>query len=386
MASQNVALRRDGLAESVATFLDSPELRDLIAELDGLQWTGRKGYGARALLGACLVKSVYAIPTWSRTAALIAEHAALQVALGDTHPSVYAMYRFATKLRENRPALDACFTALAASLRRELPEYGVDVAIDSSDLPAYANGQRFLTKNGPERERYSDPDASWGHRSAVSTRKGGGFYGYKLHGAVCAVTGLPLAWKVETARNADAPLALPLLDATLALGFRPETCAMDKGYDSGPIHDGCEERDCRPIVAQIKHAKSRTHDDVPTCKHGRWVFAGADFKRNQTKWRCPEAAAASKGQLKIACSPASAWIKADRRNPLIPRSTKRFGDLYRGRSAVEREFGRLKHEYGLAPLRVRGIEKVALHADLCILARLAQALARARARAVPLAA
>ncbi len=57
----------------------------------------------------------------------------------------------------------------------------------------------------------------------------------------------------------------------------------------------------------------------------------------------------------------------------------------RGRAAVEREFGRLKHEYGLAaPLRVRGLERVALHADLTMLARLSQALARARA--VPLAA
>jgi hypothetical protein len=53
---------------------------------------------------------------------------------------------------------------------------------------------------------------------------------------------------------------------------------------------------------------------------------------------------------------------------------------------VEREFGRLKIDYGLAPLRVRGQAKVALHADLVMLARLSQALARARARAVPLAA
>jgi hypothetical protein len=37
-----------------------------------------------------------------------------------------------------------------------------------------------------------------------------------------------------------------------------------------------------------------------------------------------------------------------------------------------------------APIRVRGIERVALHADLVMLARLSQALARARA--VPLAA
>jgi transposase len=72
---------------------------------------------------------------------------------------------------------------------------------------------------------------------------------------------------------------------------------------------------------------------------------------------------------------------AKRSEPLF---TKRWKDLYRGRSAVEREFGRLKHEYGLTPLRIRGIERVALHADLTMLARLSLALARARA--VPLAA
>jgi hypothetical protein len=83
-------------------------------------------------------------------------------------------------------------------------------------------------------------------------------------------------------------------------------------------------------------------------------------------------------------SPASVWIKADRLHPLIPRETKRFRDLYCGRAAVEREFGRLKHQYGLTPLRVRGLAKVALHADLVMLARLSMALARARA--VPLAA
>jgi len=46
------------------------------------------------------------------------------------------------------------------------------------------------------------------------------------------------------------------------------------------------------------------------------------------------------------------------------------------------EFGGLKHERSLLPLRVRSIERVQLHADLTILAK----LALARARAVPLAA
>jgi hypothetical protein len=58
--------------------------------------------------------------------------------------------------------------------------------------------------------------------------------------------------------------------------------------------------------------------------------------------------------------------------------------LYRQRGSVERENGRLKNEWGLLPLRLRGIERVQLHADLTILARLAVALAKARA--VPLAA
>src|SRR5438132_9907739 len=198
MASAKVPLR--SVADQLAGILDSPEIAALVAELDALNWTGQKGYGARALVGACLVKSLYAIPTWSRTARLIAEHRALADALGGT-PSQWACYRFCRKLREHSDKLADCLNRITAALRDELPEYGVDVAIDASDLTAYANGQRYLSKNGPERERYSDPDASWGHRSAVSTRKGGGFYGYKIQAAVCARTELPVAWQVESARH-----------------------------------------------------------------------------------------------------------------------------------------------------------------------------------------
>src|SRR4051794_17813462 len=74
----------------------------------------------------------------------------------------------------------------------------------------------------------------------------------------------------------------------------------------------------------------------------------ADYKRKATKWRSPT------GE----CKPASVWVKADRLHPLIPRETDRFRKLYKRRGAVEREFGRLKHEWALAPLRVRGVERV----------------------------
>lgn len=335
---------------------------------------GRKGYGARALVGACLVKSLYAIPTWTRTAALIREHTALRDALGDA-PSVYACYRLASKLRQHKPLLDACIGRVAASVRAQLPEYGLDVAIDASDLPAYANGQRYIKKGGPLREKFSDPDASWGHRSAISTRKGGGFYGYKIHAAVCARTDLPITWEVATARDHEARYAEPLLEALAARGFAPDSCVMDKGYDTEPIHTACEARNMRPIIPLKETGLVKQGKHLPpTCEHGVWTFAGADFKRKRAKWRCPTAE----------CEPKAVWRKASRLHPLIPRESKRFGDLYRGRGSIERTFGRLKHEYGLTPLRIRGLTRVQLHADLTCFAMLAQALARARA--VPLAA
>jgi len=338
----------------VAALLESPEIGALIQHLEQTRWTGRPGYPISVMVGMALAKSMYALPTWAKLVRLVEEHAALQVALGCVSdvPSQWACYRFAKKLRENDDALDACISRVIAELHRRLPDYGRDVAIDASDMPAYANGQRYLYNHGPERERFSDQDASWGHRSAVSTRRGGGFYGYKLQAAVCTKTGLPVAWEVESARANESTFVASLLDTAKARGFAPETCAMDKAYDSNRVYDECVERGCLP----------------PSCEHGPWRFAGSDYRRGAAKWRCPT------GE----CAPTSTWVRADRLHPLIPRETLRWKGLYRRRSAVEREFGRLKHEWALLPLRVRGIDRVKLHADLTILAKLATTLERAR--------
>ena len=62
---------------------------------------------------------------------------------------------------------------------------------------------------------------------------------------------------------------------------------------------------------------------------------------------------------------ASRWVKADRLHPLIPRETLRWGKLYAGRSAVEREFGRLKNEWALLPLRTGGPWRVFRFTSTC---------------------
>jgi hypothetical protein len=233
-------------AAQVAALLDSPEITSLISDLQETRWTGRRGYPIRAMVGLALVKSVYVLPTWSRTVRLVVEHAALRAAIGDA-PSVHAAYRFTVKLREHSAALADCLDRLLVGLHEAIPDLGTNLALDGSDLPAYANGMRDLP-NGKPRERYADPDASWGHRSAISTRKGGGFYGYKVHAAVDTKTNLPIAWRVETARDSEYEHMPSLLDTVIRRGFTPGTCAMDKGYDGSAMYAACESRDIRPVI------------------------------------------------------------------------------------------------------------------------------------------
>ncbi len=373
MTTRNVPRR--SVAADLSTVLDSPEVARLIDQLQETRQTGRPGYPMRAMIGMALAKSMYALPTWTRTVALVREHPALVAVIapdGDV-PSHWACYRFTAKLRAHTDMLEECIASVVRALKKANPLLGWDVAIDASDMPAYANGQRFVSKGGREREKFSDPDASWGHRSAVSTRKGGGFYGYRLHMAVCSKTDLPLAWRVETARDHETLSVAPLLDKLHTLGIDPETCAMDKGYDTGGMHEACATRGIAPVIPlKQTPAVKRGEHKPPSCEHGEWTFAGADQKRRATKWRCPT------GE----CQAASRWVKADRLHPLIPYKAERWKRLYRRRASVERAFGRSKNEWGLAPLRVRRIERVRLHADLTILSQLASALNGARTMAL----
>ena len=105
MASSTVSA--PSVADALAASLDSAEIASLVSDLEATSWTGRPGYPIRSMVGMALAKSMYAIPTWTRTAALVREHAALAAVIapdGDM-PSVYACYRFTAKLREHAPLL-----------------------------------------------------------------------------------------------------------------------------------------------------------------------------------------------------------------------------------------------------------------------------------------
>ncbi len=79
MVGQTVPPRSD--AVQVAALLDSPEIAQLVNELAATRWTGRPGYPIRTMVGMALTKSIYTLPTWTRTVALVSEHAALRAAI-----------------------------------------------------------------------------------------------------------------------------------------------------------------------------------------------------------------------------------------------------------------------------------------------------------------
>ena len=82
---------------------------------------------------------------------------------------------------------------------------------------------------------------------------------------VFPATGLPLAWRVETARHHESKVVAPLLDALHARGFRPETCAMDKRYDASHVYVECEERGVEPVVP----LKGARRISLPSARAGR---------------------------------------------------------------------------------------------------------------------
>ena len=233
-------------------------------------------------------------------------------------------------------------------------------------MPAYANGQRHVSKGGPERERTATrtPRGDTARRLDAQGRR---LLRLPIHMAVCTETELPLAWNVRTARANESSRAR--CSTVRAAASRPRPAAMDKGYDIAALYDDCEERGMRPVIPlrQTPDVK-RGADKPPTCEHGEWRFAGTDYSR-----KAPSGAARP-----ASASPPRVWVKADRLHPLIPRETPRFASSTgaappsSASSAGSRTNGRS------LPLRVRGLDRVKLHADLTILAKLACALSRAR--------
>ena len=372
--------------------LESLPAEKLMVVLEREHWTGRKGYPARGMWSALIAGILYQCDSIAETIRMLERDKDTRLICGfarDKIPGPDAFGRFLKKLVKHEALLEECFSNLVDRLREELPGFGEKVAVDSTDIKAYSNGNR---KNP------SDGDASWGVKGAgkhADEEKEGKkkdkyrWFGYKLHLAVDAIYELPISFTLTPANEDDGKQMKPLL---IKAGLdkeekNPWAIIADKRYDSKAnylmIFKECHAVPIIPLIMQ----KDWESPDIcnlkgtPTCYCGlEMVYWGRDG--NYLKYRCPDKLGKCKCLARFKCSASSYGyvlklpvMKEDpRRHVPVPRESKKWSRLYKLRSSIERVNSRVKDLLGLRRITIRGIAKVTVRSILSLLVMLAAAV------------
>lgn len=377
--------------DRLSMVLDNLPAEKLLMALEEEHWTGRKGHPVRGMWSALIAGILYQCDTVAETIRMLEREKGTRLICGfarDTIPGPDAFGRFLKKLVKHEVLLEECFTSLVDRLRETLPGFGEKVAVDSTDIQAYANGNR---KNP------SDRDAQWGVKGAEKQegeeRKGKKkdtywWFGYKLHLAVDALYELPICFTLTPANEDDGNQMKPLL---MKAGLdkeekNPGAIIADKGYDSKANYLTIfKECHAAPIIPLVMHKGWESPDicnlqGTPSCYCGlEMVYWGKDGK--YLKYRCPDKLGKCKCLARFKCSASSYGyvlklpvMKEDpRRHVPVPRESKKWDRLYKLRTSVERVNSRVKDLLGLRRITVRGIAKVTVRSILSLLVMLAAA-------------
>jgi hypothetical protein len=202
------------------------------------------------------------------------------------------------------------FLEIRTRLIRVRPDLADKIAIDSTNIPAYA---RF----GKGQRKSSDPDAKWGVCLDPKTGKKKHFFGYKLHTVLSAKYGAPIDFKVTPGKCNDSPEYPKLLQMLSEAKIPFNVAIADRGYDARTNYFATLKHHAIPIIAYNRRRK-------PKGTTGR---------------------------------------KLDQILP-VPRHSPEWDRYYNLRGAVERQFSELKEQLGMNYLTLRTIERVTIH--LCI--------------------
>jgi IS5 family transposase len=184
--------------------------RSLLPPSKDIRKTGRKGFRKHALVSALVLGFLRGIVTERGMERYLNEHR-MEARLCDLQakPSDTTLGRVKRWLAPR--VLEQLLNRAIKETIKHLGKRRVCIAVDCSPLEAY---------------RSKDQDASWGY----STTKGW-FFGYKIHAAIDAVTGLPLA-VIVTPGNRHGMNYLPLLLRKVREnGIRFRVVIADSGYD-----------------------------------------------------------------------------------------------------------------------------------------------------------
>lgn len=366
----------------------------LLAYLNAYRWTGRKGYTPVAMWRAILAKYVLRLRFNRDLIAQLRASRQLRRLCGfrDAVPSESTFSRFIARLALHHDLVDQAVTSVANTIGDALaqlkddgllpdntPAPGRTVAIDSTDIPAYANPHRAVPK---------DTDARRGHRTAKSSTYSGEtepFYGYKLHATCDAYYGTPLSWEVRPANDNDFPTLPSLMDQLRANFPRQPTRYLlaDRGYDGMSNYRYLHERRIFAVI----HIRGTDRNGLFSTSGRPYCLGKQEMEYVRTDrgkghlFRCPDG-----GCNLLTHSP---WLGPCRQEHYerwegdhlrkvgrLARASRRWARLYRRRPAIERMFSSLKRSRLLTDHRCFNIRRLRLHVGLSLLTYAGSMLAR----------
>ncbi len=253
------------------------------------------------------------------------------------------------------------------------PDSADKIARDEHGLPQPSGGRKEYTDDKGQVTRV----VAW--------------FGYKLHLLVDTRHEVSLAYRISSTKTGDNEVLLELVDqgqANLPAG-RIETLAYDKAADDGKVHQKLHDAGIQPVIqnralwkqeseqmlpghdgnSNIVYDEAGTlhcYDRVsqPLVRH-RMAYIGHEPARGTLKYRCPALHEGWPCPSSSICNAGKTYgltvrVKQEidlRRFPSIPRATKQFERLYKGRTSVERVNARVKIFWGADDGNVTGARR-----------------------------
>jgi hypothetical protein len=305
-------------------------------------------------------------------------------------PNAWNMSRFLSVLGQepHRTEMRKIFDVLIARLGVAVPDLGKNTAGDSTTLNARRSEaiKKQIETKGAEAVVEEDglPLPAGGRKEykddSGKVTKILEWFGYKGHLLVDVKHEVILAWQITSTKTADNDMIGPLVDQAKANlpENRMETLAYDKAADDIAIHELLRDEEIKPVIEIRSLWQNRTeelvpgqeqrgnivHDEAgtvfcvdtvsqPPVRH-KMAYTGHEASRGTLKYRCPAKHEGWTCPMSEVCNAGKTYgltvrVKQEsdlRRFPPIPRGTKKFEELYDGRTAVERANARLKIFWG----------------------------------------
>jgi hypothetical protein len=378
---------------------DSPSLqtiKDLLAALpdakllDSLRTArgkGRNDYPVHVLWGTVVLRVALRHITTEAVLAELRRNEGLRRLIGidSEHgvPRPWNISRFEEALGQepHRTLLNEVFDVLIRRLGAAVPDLGRATAGDSTGLSARRKdegaAQEEVAEGLPQasggRKEYQDADGK--------VTKVVEWFGFKLHLLVDVKHEVVLSYKITDTKAGDGetlPVILGRAEANLPAD-RIETLAYDKAADSEDVHELLSGKGITPLIemrglwqgepermlpghdgsSNVVYTEDGTiycYDKVsePPVRH-KMSYIGHEPDRGTVKYRCPAKHEGWECPMSAECNAGKSYGKTvrvpqatdPRRFPSLPRATKKFERLYKGRTAAERVNARLKVFWGV---------------------------------------